>query len=98
MTKVKPGIGIAGAGIAGLTAGIHYSRQAMMSGYSNPGCEQEAGSGVSAVNGIIVESGPEFIHGNLKETIGLLKKYQIPYGSVDGKMYQCKGRPAGSIL
>src|ERR1700692_4874095 len=84
-------IGIAGAGICGLVAGIE------LQGAGHPRSVFESRSRTGGrieslqVGGLIVETGPEFIHGKLMETIGLLKKYQIPYDRINGKMYDARG-------
>jgi monoamine oxidase len=81
-------IGIVGAGIAGLVAGIELRK----SGYDITVFESRTRSGGRIwslnMNGFVIESGPEFIHGRLKETLGLLKKYNISYDEIDGKMYR----------
>jgi monoamine oxidase len=87
MVKSELDIGIAGAGIAGLVAGTELQR----AGYNVS--IFEAGTCIGGriqsikVGGLIVETGPEFIHGHLRETLGLLKKYDIDYEVIDGKMY-----------
>jgi monoamine oxidase len=84
-------IGIAGAGIAGLIAGVELQK----AGHSVNIFESRSYTGGRIrsllVAGFLVESGPEFIHGNFKETIGLLKKYNIPFEPVNGKMYGAWG-------
>ena len=88
MSPGKFNIGIAGAGIAGLSTGI----QLQQNGHSVQIFEPRSGSGgriqSQMMNGYLVEAGPEFIHGNAKETIRLLNKYRIPYVPADGKMYR----------
>jgi monoamine oxidase len=83
-------IGIAGAGIAGLVAGTELQR----SGHAVTIFESRSRTGGRIrsleVAGFLVESGPEFIHGNLNGTIGLLKRYNIPYEPVHGKMYHAR--------
>jgi phytoene dehydrogenase-like protein len=80
-------IGIAGAGISGLMAGLEI----LSAGHAATIFESRsrAGGRIQSfdLDGIVVETGPEFIHGHLKETIGLLKKYNIRYDPVDGKNY-----------
>jgi monoamine oxidase len=81
-------IGIAGAGISGLVAGTELQR----AGYrvSIFESDERAGGRIRTVEmaGILVETGPEFIHGKLKETIALLKKYRIMYEPIGGKMFR----------
>jgi len=83
-------IGIAGAGIAGLVAGIEL-RQA---GWAVSIFESRSRTGgrIQSLQqgGLVIETGPEFIHGKLKETLGLLKKYKIRYEPIDGKMYHAR--------
>lgn len=83
-------IGIAGAGISGLVAGIEIQR----AGHAVSIFESRSRTGgriqTLQVNGLVVETGPEFIHGKLKETIALLKKYKIFFEPVDGKMYSAR--------
>jgi monoamine oxidase len=80
-------IGIAGAGISGLVAGIEIQR----AGHAVSIFESRSRTGGRIqslqVNGLVVETGPEFIHGKLKETIALLRKYKIFFEPVNGKMY-----------
>jgi len=87
MAKDKLNIAIAGAGIAGLINGLVLQR----AGHSVSIFEARSRTGgrIQSISlaGMVVECGPEFIHGKLKETIGLLKKYNIPYDPIDGKMY-----------
>ena len=90
MTENNLNIGIAGAGIAGLTAGLELQR----AGNSVSIFEARSRTGGRIYSfdlaGTVVEAGPEFIHGYCKETIGLLRKYKIPYESVKGKMYAAR--------
>jgi len=83
-------IGIAGAGISGLMAGLEI----LSAGHAVTIYESRsrAGGRIQSLDldGIVVETGPEFIHGHLKETIGLLKKYNIRYDPVYGKNYASK--------
>lgn len=87
MSFVKYNIGIAGAGIAGLAAGILLQQAGhqvtMLESRSVPGGRIQS----LVMNGFHIEAGPEFIHGHAKETIRLLKKYNIPFVPCDGKMY-----------
>lgn len=80
-------IGIVGAGIAGLQAGIRLQREGLSvqiyEARSKPGGRIQS----LHVQGYLVEAGPEFIHGHGRETIGLLDKYGIAYLPADGKMY-----------
>ena len=88
MPKLEFNIGIAGAGISGLMAGIELQR----AGHQVTIFEssQRTGGRIQTIDvrGVWVETGPEFIHGHLKETIGLLKKYHIPFEPIHGKMYR----------
>ncbi|HEY4935879.1 MAG TPA: FAD-dependent oxidoreductase, partial [Puia sp.] len=90
MSKSKLNIGIAGAGIAGLVAGTELQR----AGHQVSIFESSSRTGgriqSMEVGGLLVESGPEFIHGNQKETLGLLKKYHIKYDLINGKMYSAR--------
>ena len=83
-------IGIAGAGISGLMAGLEI----LSAGHAVTIFEarHRVGGRILSidVDGTVVEAGPEFIHGNLKETIGLLKKYKIRYDPIYGKNYAAK--------
>jgi monoamine oxidase len=83
-------IGIAGAGMAGLTAGLELQR----AGHAVSIFEARSRTGGRIYSfdlaGTVVEAGPEFIHGYCKETIGLLRKFRIPYESVKGKMYAAR--------
>lgn len=93
MSSDKYAIGIAGAGVAGLSAGILLQQ----AGHSVQIFESRPVSGgriqSQRINGFLVEAGPEFIHGHAKETIRLLKKYKIPFVPANGKMYRVfKGR------
>jgi monoamine oxidase len=88
MSKSKLNIGIAGAGISGLVAGIellHAGHQVSIFESSN-----RTGGRIETieVGGIRIETGPEFIHGHLKETMRLLKKYHIRFEPIHGKMYR----------
>jgi monoamine oxidase len=90
MSSAKYRIAIAGAGIAGLAAGIllqkaGYAVQILESGAVSGGRIQS-----QTMNGYLIEAGPEFIHGNARETIRLLKKYHIPFVRSDGKMYSVR--------
>jgi monoamine oxidase len=91
MLKYDVNIGIAGAGISGLAAGTELQR----AGYNVSIFEatQRTGGRIQSleVAGFVVETGPEFIHGHLKETLGLLKKYGIAYDLINGKMYSARG-------
>jgi monoamine oxidase len=88
MSKFKLNIGIAGAGISGLVAGIELQRAGHHVSIfeSSP----RTGGRIQSIDvaGVLVETGPEFIHGHLKETLGLLKKYHIRYDLVHGKIYR----------
>ncbi len=84
-------IGIAGAGIAGLIAG----RELLRAGHAVSIFEARPRTGGRIqsleVDGYVVETGPEFIHGKLKETLSLLKEYGIPYVPIEGIMYRSNG-------
>ncbi len=88
LSKDSINIGIAGAGISGLVAGTELQR----AGYRVSIFEsaERAGGRIRTmeVAGILIEAGPEFIHGKLKETMALLKKYQISCEPIDGKIYR----------
>jgi monoamine oxidase len=90
MSKFGLNIAIAGAGISGLIAGIELQR----AGYQVSIFESSPRTGgrIESIEmaGVMVETGPEFIHGHLKETLGLLKKYKIRYETVHGKMYMVR--------
>jgi len=91
-------IGIVGAGISGLVAGIEL-RQAggAVSIFES---RSRTGGRIQSLQagGLVIETGPEFIHGKLKETLSLLKKYNIPYEPIDGKMYKARnGRVEESL-
>jgi monoamine oxidase len=87
MSTLTLKIGIAGAGIAGLRAGIHLQQAGhtvqIFESRSNPGGRIQS----LKVNGYLVEAGPEFIQEQCKETLGLLDKYRISYRPAEGKMY-----------
>ena len=88
MPKFKLNIGIAGAGICGLVAGIellHAGHRVSIFESS-----QRTGGRIETIDvgGIWIETGPEFIHGHLQETIRLLKKYRISFKPIHGKMYR----------
>lgn len=88
MSSIKYNIGIAGAGVAGLVAGIllQQAGHAVQIFESRSVCGGRIRS--QRVSGFLVETGPEFIHGRARETIRLLKKYKITYIPVNGKMYR----------
>lgn len=78
---------IIGGGIAGLTAALeladHYSVIILEANNRMGGrIDSQEDAGFSK----IIETGPEFIHGHLKNTLHLLKKAGIPYAEVEGKM------------
>jgi len=81
-------IGIAGAGVAGLITGILLQRAGhqvqIFESRSVPGGRIQS----LVVQDYLIEGGPEFIHGNGKETIRLLSKYNIPFVPANGKMYE----------
>lgn len=83
-------IGIAGAGISGLLAGTELQRAG--NNVSIFEARPRTGGRIHSplLDGIVIESGPDFIHGHLKETIRLLDKYEIPYEQINGKMYRVK--------
>jgi monoamine oxidase len=88
--KTSEHIGIIGAGIAGLVSGLELQRAGHdVSVFEARSC---AGGRIRSLQwmGMIVETGPEFIHGRLKETLALLKKYNIRYEAIDGKMYDAR--------
>ena len=92
MKETRFNIGIAGAGISGLIAG----RELQRAGHQVFIFESRLRTGgrVYSVpfNGFIIEAGPEFIHGNSKETIRLLEEYHIGYVPIHGKMYRFSDR------
>ena len=88
MSKFRLNIGIAGAGISGLVAGIELQRAGhQVSIYES---SPRTGGRIQTleVGGTLIETGPEFIHGHLMETLRLLKKYHISYEPIHGKMYR----------
>jgi monoamine oxidase len=91
MTTHKLNIGIAGAGIAGLIAGLELQHAGH--GVTIFEARSRTGGRIHSykLDGMVVESGPEFIHGNGKETIRLLKRFNIPYEQASGKMYNTRG-------
>src|SRR5450631_201787 len=84
-------IGIAGAGIAGLIAG----RELIRAGHAVSIFEGRSRTGGRIqsldLDGYVVETGPEFIHGKLNETLGLLTEYGIRFIPIDGVMYRSNG-------
>ncbi len=90
MSSAKNTIGIAGAGIAGLAAGILLQEAGYMVKILESGSISGGRIQSQTMNGYLIEAGPEFIHGNAKETIRLLKKYHIPFVPVNGKMYSAR--------
>ncbi len=88
MPKFKFNIGIAGAGISGLVAGIELLRSGHQVSIFE--ASQRTGGRIETIDvgGIWIETGPEFIHGHLKETLRLLKKYHINFKPIHGKMYR----------
>lgn len=100
MSEQKLVIGIAGAGVAGLIAGIHLQMAGHRAKIFESGPMPGGRIKSIIVQGFLIEAGPEFIHGNGIETIGLLNKYQIPFVPSNGKMYQFRnGRfePSGEV-
>jgi len=87
MSSVKNTIGIAGAGIAGLSAGILLQQAGHAVHIFESGLVSGGRIQSRWMHGYLVEAGPEFIHGNARETIRLLKKYKIPFVPANGKMY-----------
>jgi monoamine oxidase len=88
MENKRVQIGIVGAGIAGLVNGLELQRAGhAVSIYE---ARSRCGGRIKSImlDGMLVECGPEFIHGELKETIRLLKRYDIPFVAIDGKMYR----------
>jgi monoamine oxidase len=81
-------VGIAGAGISGLIAGRELLRAGHMVSIFEGRLRTGGRIQSLEVDGYVVDTGPEFIHGNLKETLGLLKEYEIPYVPIDGVMYR----------
>jgi monoamine oxidase len=78
---------IAGAGIAGLVAARLLIREGIEVTILEAR-ERTGGRILSEHSGdLTLEAGPEFIHGHLRETIALLKAYDIPYIKTSGKMY-----------
>jgi len=91
MSTDKLNIGIAGGGIAGLVAGLELQD----AGHTVSIFEARSRTGGRIhsieLGGMIVETGPEFIHGHGKETIRLLNKFKIGFEQSYGKMYRAKG-------
>ncbi len=83
----KDEILILGAGISGLVAG----RMIVRAGKQVTIIEARGRTGGRILSihrdGQVLEAGPEFIHGHLKETISLLKEFRIEYVQAKGKMY-----------
>jgi monoamine oxidase len=90
MSANKIEIGIAGAGLAGLFAGILLQqaghRVRIFESRPVPGGRIQS----LIKEGYLIEAGPEFIHGSGMETIRLLHKYAIPFVPANGKMYQVR--------
>src|SRR5450631_374015 len=85
MSSAKNKIGIAGLAAGMLLQQAGYNVQILESGSVSGGRIQSR-----RINGYLIEAGPEFIHGNAKETIRLLKKYHIPFVPANGKMYRVR--------
>ncbi len=90
MSKKIFHIGIVGGGISGLIAGLEI----LSAGHIVTIFESRSNTGgrirTFDADGVVVEAGPEFIHGKLTETIGLLKKYKLHYDPVEGKNYNAR--------
>ena len=91
MSAAKLNIGIAGGGIAGLVAGLEL--QGAGHNVSIFEARSRTGGRIHSIElaGMVVETGPEFIHGHGKETIRLLNKFNIGFEQSYGKMYRAMG-------
>lgn len=78
MRSAKPGILIIGAGAAGLNAALHLKNTYQVTILE---ARDRIGGRIHTVRDAAftfpVETGPEFIHGELPETLELIKKYQL---------------------
>ena len=81
---------IAGAGISGLVAGRRLQQEGMRVGIID--ARDRVGGRIASFRegGATLEAGPEFIHGHLKETLALLKEFQIPFIEAAGKTYYAR--------
>jgi monoamine oxidase len=88
MSTAKLNIGIAGGGITGLVGGLELQD----AGHTVSIFEARSRTGGRIhsieLGGMIVETGPEFIHGHGKETVRLLNKFKIGFEQSYGKMYR----------
>ena len=83
----KNSVLIIGAGISGLIAARILIREGIQVGILEAR-ERIGGRIMTFRQGEqILEGGPEFIHGRLKETLSLLKEYRIPFVKTAGKAY-----------
>lgn len=86
---MKPSVIVAGGGIAGLTAAsLLAADHDVIILEAAPNCGGRIRSTGTKDFPAVIEAGPEFIHGHLKQTIALLNEAGIAYTPVEGKMYR----------
>jgi monoamine oxidase len=85
--KNQQKIVIIGAGISGLVAARKLSEHYQVTVLE---ATSQSGGRIKTLhqNGILLEAGPEFVHGRLKKTWDLLKEAQIKCTEVGGYMYR----------